>query len=141
MCPACFLCFESKRASKLTDFQSVSILSPTINKIIQVSNGEIQNDNSTQPKGSRRLAFAIRYTTCMYKKYTKPNATAAHAINSNISHRRGSTTTRIVCKIKPVILPCKISTRILPCICGRDSLELHHSYNRHNDPYTHIHPT
>ena len=136
-----FLCFGSKRSSRLTIFQSVSILSPTINKIIQVSNGEIQNDKSTQPKGSRCLAFAIRYTICIYKKYTNPNAAAAHTIHSNTLHRRGSTTTRIVCKIKFVILPCKISIRILLCICGRDVLKLHHSYNRHNDPYTHIHPT
>ena len=149
-CPACFYIYDqkenfgSKSPNELTDSQSVSgrkvVLSPIINKIIQVSNGEKKNDKSTQPKGSRCLFFAIRYAMCIRKRYTNPNATVLPKIISNTSHTSGSTTTRIVCRIKLVILPCRISIRILPCIYDRDLSELHHSYNRHNDPYTHIHP-
>ena len=135
--------FQHQQAERVNQFSVLPSereeeLSPTISRIIQVSNGEKKNDKSTQPKGSRCLFFAIRYAICMRKRYTKPNMAGIPIMINNTSHTSGSTTTRHVCKIVPIILVCKISTQIEPCIYGRDVSELHHSYNKHNYPYNHI---
>ena len=133
--------FQHQQAERVNQFsvfpsEREEGLSPTISRIIQVSNGEKKNDKSTQPNGSRCLFFAIRYAMCIRKRYTSPSPAAIAKIISNTSHTNGSTTTRPVCKIMLIILLCKISVQILPCICGRD--KLFGSYNKHNGPYTHI---